>query len=249
MLFLILAMALYIRVSLPLLRQLHLSGGEARQSEHGERVTQEIAMEALKTCLISFGEYAGTPAAQVEAARYVSRGAAGYILEGERRQVIGSGYEDEEEARQVCAMLREREGIEASVIVLDAPAVTLRITAGALQIEAFLRAQQLLRGTAVELLQLSFAVDRAEASAIQAGSVIQSRQVRLSEALRELRAQCGEQPHALFDGLTEIMDDMLAQLEKMRKETDAMALSSRLKYFYIDACVRQIGWMNAMVQG
>ncbi len=242
-LFLIAAMALYVRVSLPMLRQLR-DGADMQTVGHGERVTREISIDALSAYLISFGVYDSTPSAQIEAARYVSRGAAGYVLEGESRQVIGSGYEEEEEARQVCAMLREREGIAASVVSLSAPAVTMRMTAGSAQIEAFLDAEQTVRACAPALLQLSFSVDRGEASAYQAGQVIRTHRGKVDDALQTLRAQCAEQPNAFFNDLMLLMEDMLSQMDKMQKETGVMALSSRLKYFYIDARVRQIRWMN-----
>ncbi len=243
-LFLIAAMALYIRVSLPMLRQMQNTEDDD-DVDTGARVTREVSIDALGTHLISFGAYDTAPSAQIEAARYVSRGAAGYVLEyNSGKQVIGAGYDDESEAQAVCAQLQKSEGIAASVISLSAPGVTMRMTAGSAQIDAFLAAEQAVRSAALAVGQLSFSLDRGEATAVQAGNVIKTHSDRVDGALKALRAQFARQSHEMFDGLEQLMEDMLEQMEKMQKETGAMALSSRLKYCYIDARVRQIEWMN-----
>lgn len=248
-LFLLAALLLYIRVSMPTLGQLRESIGQQQSVSTGERVTREITVEALSVYLISFGAYDSAPSAQIEAARYVSRGAAGYVLTTDVRQVVGAGYDDREQAQTVCAQLQKREGIAASVIDLSAPQLRVRITAGSEQIAAFLAAEQTMRSAAQALGQLSFALDRQEATALQAGKVIQTHHKKVKDALEGMEAKCAGQSNVLFDPLTEMMRSMLAQMDKMQQETVMMALSSRLKYFYIDARVQQIEWMNDILNG
>ncbi len=248
-LFLIAAMILYIRVSLPVLRQMR--SGEEEEVDTGARVTREVSIDALETHLISFGTYDAVPSAQIEAARYVSRGAAGYVLEAspgeQEKQIIGAGYDDKSEAQAVCAQLHKSEGIAASVVSLSAPQLTMRMTAGSAQIEAFLEAEQAVRSAALAVGQLSFSLDRGEATALQAGNVIKTHNDKVDGALKSLRAQSAQQSHEMFEGLERLMEDMLDQMKKMQQETGAMALSSRLKYCYIDARVRQIEWMNDLI--
>jgi hypothetical protein len=118
------------------------------------------------------------------------------------------------------------------------------MTAGSRQIEAFSQAQQLLRDSAETLMQLAFSLDRGEASAYQAGNIIRTHFQKLSAMCELLGAQYAGREDEVFFRLICMTEDMLAQMEKMQKETGIMALSSRLKYCYIDARVRQIEWMN-----
>ncbi len=242
--FLALAMGLYIRVSLPALYEMQLEAASA--PERGERVTREVTIDRLQAYLISFGGYETRSSAKIEAARYVSRGAAGYILDDDRLYVIGAGYANREDAEKACAQLREREGMTCSVIAQDAPALTIRVTAGSEQIAAFLEAEETLRSTAGAIGQLAVSIDRGDATARQAIGVIQTHLRKVEAAEEALDRQMGDTKTPLFEGILTLLDDLEEQLEEMMEETGAMALSSRLKYAYIDFRVREIRLMNGL---
>ncbi len=238
------AMALYIRVSLPMLNGMREQTADA--VSRGERVTREIVIDALNVYLVSFGGYNVESGARVEAARYVSRGAAGYVLDDDQLEVIGAGYATREEAEKVCAQLRTEEGLNCKVIERSCPRVAMRITAGTGQIEAFVNAEQVLRSAASALGQLSFSIDRREATVDQAADVIRTQRDRAHETAKTLRAQSEGSDHPLFSGVAEILEEAEQQMQQMLEETSAMTLSSRLKFCHVDLRVREIDKINQL---
>ncbi len=242
--FLVAAMALYIRVSLPALRKMQAE--ETSAAGHGSRVTREAVIDGLEVWMVSFGRYGGMSEAKVEAARYVPRGAAGYVLEDEGYSVIGAGYASETDAEKVCAQLTAAEGIGCAAESASASPVTLRMTAGSEQIAAFLEAEQTLRETAGALGKLAFSVDRGDADAEQAVEVIGTHLDHVKNAEKKLREQLADSESGIFGELLSMLGDMAGQMEEMRREKGAMAVSSRLKYCHVDFRVREIEWMNGI---
>ena len=240
-----LAAAVYIRVSLPALREMEAEAADA--VSRGERVTREIVIDPLEAHLVSFGGFDEMSGARVEAARYVSRGAAGYVLENDRMEVIGAGYDTQEEAEKVCVQLEAAEGIGCSVVSIDSPETVLRMTAGSEQIAAFLKGEQALRSAAGALGQLAFSIDRGEANVKQAFLVIESQLQKTEDAAQELSLQAGESGNRVFSELLTLLEELSAQMEQMLSENSGMALSSRLKYTHVDFRVREIKMLNDMM--
>jgi len=244
--FLALSMAAYIRVSVPVLR-LYEKGGEGAK-EPGERVTEEISVDALGIYLVSFGGYDVMNSAKVEAARYVPRGAAGYVLKREKLYVIGAGYAQKAEAEKACVFLAAQEGMACAVIELYSPEVRMRVTAGSGQIEAFLSAEKALRQTAQTMGQLSFAIDRGEATLAQAQQVVKTQLQKLEAARDALSRIAGGTESGLFQGMDSLLGEMIGQTGLMLEEKKAMGLSGKLKYCHIDMTVREIEMMNALMR-
>ena len=99
------------------------SGEETPES--APRRAYALTFAPLETHLVQFGAYEDALSARIEAARYMPRGAAGYVLEGSLYRVIGAGYDSRQDAQGVCERLREEEGMEASVYSLSSGEVEL----------------------------------------------------------------------------------------------------------------------------
>ena len=246
LIFLMLSMAAYIRVSMPAIRQMRTGGGE--KAEAGDRVTEEIVVEQLSIYLVSFGGYDVMNSAKVEAARYVPRGAAGYILKREKLYVVGAGYEKRGDAEKACVSLAAQEGLACAVLEATSPQVAMRMTAGRRKIEAFVEAERALREGAGTLGVMGFAVDRGEATAAQAQEVVRTQLNRIREAKAALDAQSSQTDIGLFSGMAGLMEEMTLQMEEMLEEQKKMGLSGRLKYLYVDMRVREIEMMNALLR-
>lgn len=244
LMFLMIAMAMYIRVSL--LDYAKMQAKEASAGA-GERVTREIELKEAEIHLVSFGGYDTQERARIEAARYVPRGAAGYILDDERLEVIGAGYASREDAERVCAQLAAEEGITCRVISLESPEVTLRMTAGKEQIGAFVRGEAVLRETAAALGQLAFSVDRGEAGSEQAAAVVGTHLEKVAEAIEALKDAEGTGSE-LFDWLGGQLESLKEQLTQIRKETRTMMISSRLKHCHTAFEVSRIGRMKQLAE-
>lgn len=241
MVFLMLAAVLYIRASLP--GQIRL---QTEPEETEERVTREAVLEEMEIHLVSFGGYESGQAARVEAARYVSRGAAGYIMEADWHYVIGAGYARQSEAERVCAHLKREEGLACGVISLHAPAVQLRITAGSGRISAFTDAQRLVRTSAVLLGQLSFSIDRGETSVRQALGLIGRQAEQTAAAEQKLRSRQGTADPYMIGAYLKLLADLTERMEEIGLAEGAMELSSRLKHLYIEFSLREIELMNGL---
>jgi len=244
-LFLVISMAAYIRVSAPALERREDGG---KEPEPAERVSEVIAIEPLSIYLVSFGGYDVMNSAKVEAARYVPRGAAGYVLKKEKLYVIGAGYERREEAEKACVSLAAQEGLACAVIDVFSPKVEMRMTAGRLQIEAFAEAEKALRSSALALGRLAFSVDQGDASLAQAQEVVQTHLEKITAAKDALEAQAQNTESGLFKGMGDLLDEMVGQMEQMLTAEKRMIISSRLKYLYVDVMVRETGMMNALLQ-
>lgn len=234
------AIALYLRTSLPALTRAETTGAMFP----GERVTREVTIDPLAAYLVSFGGYDSPNQAKIEAARYVSRGAAGYVLEQERLWVIGAGYPQREQAEKVCAQLAEAEGMTCRTILLEAERVNLRMTAGREQIEAFAEGERTLRSAAEGLGQLAFSIDRGDADAEQARRVIGMYAEKATAAYDRLSGLTEGTDGGAFGFLKGLLADMAAQMEEMMEEDRPLILSGRLKYCHVDFTVREIRWMQ-----
>ena len=237
------AMAVYVRVSLPLLAEL---GKTENTSLQEIRCTRSVELTAVDVQLICFGKWTEQSTAQIEAGRYVPRGAAGYVLQdGREFLVIGAMYENAVQADRVCTLLRESEGLDCTVRREYAAGLTLRMTAPEGQIEAFERGEAVLREAWRALGPLALALDRKEADRAQALAVVHTHRKRLEDA-RENLQKAGASGEALFAGLHDLMGTLIIQLEEVEDKNGVMSISAGLKYCSIDAALRQAEWMRAM---
>ena len=237
------AMAAYVRVSLPM-----LSEGRANEIEQtgGTRLTKEVVIEKIDVNLICFGIWGTQSAAQIEAGRYVPRGAAGYILQdGQEFCVIGAMYEDAAQAERVCGQLREAEGLSCTVRRETVAEVKMRMTARQTQIEAFVQGEKTVRQIWRALGGMALALDRGEADVRQAQSVLEGHLEKLRAARQSLNSAGGTE-QAVVASLDALMGTMECDLETLQTTSGRMALSAALKYCGIDAALRHGVWMNGM---
>lgn len=244
--FLMISMALYIRVSLPMLKGMQEE--EKQETQTGERVTEEVRIAPVEIYLVSFGGYEVMNAAKVEAARYVPRGAAGYVLSREKLYVIGAGYPEREEAEKTCVFLAAQEGLACAVMEVMSGEVAMRMTAGEMQIEAFTEAESALRKCAELLGRLAFSVDGGSATLSQAQEVVETELSKVRSAQARLEEQIGGNNHEIFRGIAALLAELDGQMAEMLEEETAMGFSARLKYAYVDITVREAEMMKALAR-
>ncbi len=114
----------------------------ARDAERtaAQVVFDPLALHAVRTAVCD-----SEAAARVEAARYASRGAAGFILRREVWHVLAAGYDTAEEADAVRDGLREKEGMSCDTVSLVCGPARLRVTATAEQTAALTGCEAALR--------------------------------------------------------------------------------------------------------
>ena len=214
----------------------------------GERVTEDVRLASLALYAIQLGAFEDADAAKVEAARYVRRGAAGYVYEDGVIRVLGSGYATRAEAEQVVKRLKSDEEIDAAVYESTAESVLLRVTATRGQISALSAADLALRDGADALIALSFSLDKGETELQDAAAKTTELASTIESARDELKAQAGDAPNAVAAGLIELLTAFERGLSASTSGGTQTLLdfSSRLKYNYLDVRLKHIAYVNGL---
>lgn len=213
----------------------------------GERVTREVAFAPLEVHCVQFGSFTDAQNARIEAARYVGRGAAGYVKQdGENFRVLGAGYSQKSDAERVAKRLAEEEKIDCTVLSCASEQVKMRITAGENQISAILAADEALRTQVEQFGGLAFKIDRGELSGDAARTLIAVQASQVRDVLEDLKAIPGENP--VYRGLTGQMEFLSATLDLLsykNTETD-LSLSGKIKYNYISVRLGYIDFLRSL---
>lgn len=213
----------------------------------GERVTRELSFEPLALYCVQFGSFDSAEEARIEAARYVERGAAGYVCAAaEKHLVLGAGYALEADAARVAERLAQEEGIPGAVFARESARVRMRVTAGENQIAALAAADAALRTQVDQLGELAFQIDRGELRGDAARTLIAIQAAQVRDVLGTLKAIPGENP--IFSALTGQVEALAAALDVLSHaggETD-LALSGQIKYDYIQVRLGYIDFLRGL---
>ena len=216
---------------------------EARQQ------ISEIALQPLSAFLIQLHSGDSAEAARIEAARYIRRGAAGYIMpEGGSHSVIGAMYFVRADADAVALRLVEKEQLAAQVLERGAVGVRLRITATAAQIGAFMAAEQSLRSLTDRLAALAVQLDQSattpEAAARQIGLIHAESALRH----RALTEAVGEDENPLMAELTALCKSLCDDTGEglFAAGESPLSFSSKIKYNSISMRLAHIAFMQKL---
>lgn len=228
---------------------LSLRGGAVSPQAVGapgnEVTTQEYTVPAQEVHLLSFGGYDEEVDARVEAARYVSRGTAGYIYPAERLFVIAAAYESRQDAERVAGQIEAQEGIACQVISVRSEPVSLRITATPGQIETLVSADATMREALDELFELSFALDDPQVDYLEVTGRMQDAVDRTCLAANALRGEYALTRLGVGQGYLSLLDGYAESLRRLLTDgaETTLAFSSRLKYALISSRLSYIAFL------
>ena len=215
-----------------------------------ERVTTEVAFEALSLHAVRTAVCDSEAAARVEAARYAPRGAAGYVLHREVWHVLAAGYESAGEADAVRDNLRDREGMSCDTVSLVCGRVRLRVTATAAQTQALVACERALRESAVLAAALSRSVDKGETAVSQAIGALKAQLGALEEARSKLAAAVGEAADARVVGpllaLAEAAEAGLKRLTGEQATLPDVLFSGRMKALFLAMRAGEIDYLASL---
>lgn len=195
---------------------------ESRAAGSDVLVTREEELPGERYWLVSLFSDKSEAVALAEAARYVARGAAGWVLrDGSEYRAVGACYESEAEAGEAASKLRKGEAAGAFVFSMDALAVTIRVTATQAQLGALLDADKALRGSVWEIEKIARSIDAGESDSLGARGALFSVAAGLAGAREELSRQTAGES----DPATENLLSLFAESES---ELDALSRSSSL---------------------
>ena len=213
------------------------------------RVTREISFEPLRANLVTLGSTDGPEAARVEAARYVSRGAAGYLLYEEGRiMIIGALYDAKAEAVSVAARLRAGENPQSDALSYETPGARLRVRASEEQIRALSEGEALLRAQTDALGALAFELDSGEIDSETARGrlYLASREAAACEAA--LSEAAGAAPDRIAGELIKNLRYLSECEENLAgfKAKSPLFFSGKMKYNQIDLRLRHMSFLKGL---
>lgn len=214
-----------------------------------ERMREDIRFEPLSCYWVELGQFDSADLARIEAARYVRRGAAGYVYqEDESYLVIGACYDGEQQAQTVAQRLIESEQLPCRVRAMDSPGVGLRITATRAQIDALVLGERCLRESASRMGEISLMLDGGTLG--MDAAVQQLSDLRATGTLRQQSLE-----RALGDDQNQAARDMLSQLTTLQQllsdriagsDQTALSFSAKIKYNTITVRMRHIQYLNSL---
>ncbi len=217
--------------------------------ETSARATLVIELPAANIYCACFGTYGDAGTARVEAARYVVRGAAGFVRpQGDTYLVLASAYGTEGDARSVCTHISEDEGISTSVFAFSAEPVSVRVTATERQLAALAAAVDALGRYPEDLNALALRIDGGELDSKTARALTEVSLTELSKLERELRISLADTDDRFATGVYKLLNDFTASTRTVSGDEalKGLALSSVLKYNYIASRLGVIDFMNSL---
>lgn len=218
-------------------------------AETSARATLVIELPAANVYCACFGAYEDAGTARAEAARFVPRGAAGYIRPEEGSfLVLASAYGTEGDARSVCAHISEDEGIATSVYAFAAEPISVRVTATERQLTALNAAVGALGKYPEELNALALRIDGGELDSKTARALVEVALAELAQMERELRISLADTDDRFANGVYELLNALSASTRAVsqNEKLKGLALSSVLKYNYIASRLGVIDFMNSL---
>lgn len=241
------ALFVFIRLGLPALPA-PAAGDGAPAPSPAPAQTREVALDTAQAHLVILGRADGPEAARVEAARFVSRGAAGYVFQdGGVYQVAGACYESREEADAVAARLIESGEAQATAATYSAGPARLRITAPPDHLAALTGAEALVRSQLADLGAMAFSLDAGEdVSAVRAALYIAAREAQAAGEL--LQNAAGETPGPVAGPLLDILRALTQTQEALAafEAKSPLFFSSKMKYNQIDLRMRHLSLLRTL---
>lgn len=219
----------------------------APQGGSGKRITREILLKGGTCAFVHFGCFENASDARMAGARYMPRGAAGYVLEaGEGFYAAGCLFESGEEAESMCAAI-SREGIDCGYAPLTACDVRLRVTAEEERIKLLESSYAAYLSAERELMRLSGHLDAGNIASGEAQALLSVLRYDL-KGLSGKNAEAAEESTGIGKTLFSTLSDGLACAELTCKEGsgDEMRLSSRIKYAALEMRIQRYGFLASL---
>jgi hypothetical protein len=206
----------------------------------------------LSVSLVVLSRAGDEASARIEAARYVSRGAAGYILPGTGEYlIVGAGYDSADEAEKVLKKLAGEENLTASLAVREAPELHVRLTGARAQVQALMDAEAAFRAATASMGEAAFSLDAGTLTEAGAREALLAARAEAKRARETLERAAGDGQNAASQGVAALLSALedAASAMLFDARTSPLFFSSQMKYNYIDLRLRHIGFINRLAAG
>ena len=197
---------------------------------------------------LQVGIFDSQEAASREADSYRARGAGGYIFRKDGCRVLAAAYAARADAQAVITRLKTRHGLEAEVVEIVSPEITLRLSGQKGQLTALTDAFSAIEELCGHLYRLSLSLDNQETDAREALTALKSEQDTLTALSGRLQTRFGTSPLSAVQELRQILSDCAAALNAAAAAKSLTQLGALVKYCHLECVCRMAAYASALAE-
>lgn len=219
-------------------------------TEDTSKVNDTLKANALSLYTIQMGAFTEEENAKAFSGELKARGGAGYIYNDGFYRVMAIGFQSEEDANKVKDELIAND-MEASIYKLVTSGADMQITATEENVDIVRSAYEIWEEKYRMLEQIIVDLDSGAITLLEALdriSSIKSEMELKKERLQEINAN--QSNNEILDGLVKLYDNSCLSLERIKSKSfnDMVAISSEIKYTYIEMLMHYKDYMEQIVQ-
>lgn len=209
----------------------------ATAAPSGDKITEEIKMNAVTLYGVQLGVYTKQENADTSSAKFKKDGSAGYILKEDTLfRVVDSVYYSESDAKALRDEYRKGFSPDACILKVEASGINWKVSATRNQIDAIKGAVTTLQSQLVILINTQKGAQQKQGTAGDWKLAIGNAAGKLKEASERLTEAVGSTNSEIINKLNSCLKEGSSSLETVSKldTAEEAALISGLKYSIID---------------
>jgi len=207
-----------------------------------------LTLPAQSWYALQLGVFEQQASAKALAESYQARGAAGFIDTRTQFRVLAAAYESRADAQAVQYQLQAAHQVDAYIIELPSPEITLRITGQKAQLTALSDAYDALHQTALHLSQLSVSLDQGTEGEEVIRAALQSQKNTISALKEKIDRLFGASPHRAVQPIQAILDELAQSLDRALSAQGKTRLGAGVKYCQLLCIVRMAEYAALLAQ-
>ncbi|MFY9177522.1 MAG: SPOR domain-containing protein [Caldicoprobacterales bacterium] len=210
------------------------------QEDNNPRITETVKIHTMNFYGIQMGAFNSKENADTIGNELKGKGGAGYILDDQYYRVIAMAFLSQDDAASVISQLKNQ-SIEAQMYELSCPGLEMEITATSQKIEGIKSAFSLIQENFGELETIVKDLDKDKITTEIAINRIDEIKNQIKGKEEELNKYSATQEGSqVLSGLKKLLSDQANSLDQLIQGnvSDKVAISSKIKYTYIDIIVK-----------
>lgn len=230
-------------------------GGEQGNQENlGEedekpKATETIKVDSMNLYGLQMGAFNNKENAQSIADQLRTKGGAGYVLEDQYQRVMAMMFLNEADANVVKEQLKGQ-SVEAQIYDLKCPGVDMEITASKEKIEGIRSSFAMLKDKMGSMETLIKDLDNDKITVELALNRLSEMKDEAAKKAEELNGYLAtNEGNSILSGLKALFSVQVQDIDQIiqEKTSDKVAISSKIKYTYIDMVVKYKAYIEQII--
>ncbi len=218
--------------------------------EDTTKITETLKANSLTLYGIQMGAFTDEENARAFSQELKARGGAGYIYNNGFYRVMAIGFQSEEDARKVREELKT-DDIESHVFKLATSGADMQVTATVENVMEIRSAYEIWEENFRLMEQMVVSLDSDSITSLEAADKINAQKTEMEQKRNKLQEMNANQSNnVILTGLVGLYDESCRSLDKILSENanDKVAISSEIKYTYIDMLMQYKDYMEKITQ-